>query len=40
LRAYHVAVHPISLDVILVTNDAADFATYAGLTVENWVNNQ
>jgi len=30
LRADHVAVHAFSLDVILVTNDEADFATQAG----------
>jgi predicted nucleic acid-binding protein len=35
LRAYLVGVHAIFLDVILVTNGKADFATYAGLTVEN-----
>ena len=34
-----IAAHAISLRVILVTNNETDFATYAGLTVENWVNN-
>jgi len=34
-----IVAHAISLDVILVTNNEADFATYPGLTVENWVDN-
>ena len=34
-----IAAHAISLEVILVTNNEADFATYQRLTVENWVNN-
>ena len=33
-----IAAHAISLDVILVTNNEADFAPYQGLTIENWVN--
>ena len=32
-----IAAHAVSLDAILVTNNAADFAGYAGLVVENWV---
>ena len=31
-----IAAHAISLDVILVTNNVADFELY-GMTVENWV---
>ena len=34
-----IAAHAISLGVILVTNNEADFATYPALSVENWVNN-
>ncbi len=33
-----IASHAIALDVILVTNNEADFVGYAGLNVENWVN--
>lgn len=32
-----IAAHAISLDVILVTNNTADFADYPGLKLENWV---
>ena len=34
-----VASHAVALDVTLVTNNEADFVNYAGLVVENWVNN-
>ncbi len=33
-----IASHALSLGVTLVTNNEADFRGYAGLTVENWVN--
>ena len=32
-----IAAHAISLDVILVTNNTADFLGYPGLKLENWV---
>lgn len=32
-----IASHAVALDVILVTNNEADFAGYPGLRVENWV---
>ena len=32
-----IAAHAIALDVVLVTNNQADFAAYPGLTTENWV---
>jgi tRNA(fMet)-specific endonuclease VapC len=31
-----IAAHALSLDLILVTNNEADFADIAGLRVENW----
>lgn len=31
-----IAAHALSLGVILVTNNEADFNVYPGLTVENW----
>ena len=34
-----VASHAVALNVTLVTNKEADFVNYAGLVVENWVNN-
>ena len=34
-----IASHAMSLGVTLVTNNEADFREFAGLTVENWVNN-
>ena len=34
-----IAAHALSLGVTLVTNNEADFHGYAGLVVENWVNN-
>jgi tRNA(fMet)-specific endonuclease VapC len=34
-----IASHAVALDVTLVTNNEADFVNYAGLVVENWVNN-
>ena len=32
-----IASHALALGVTLVTNNEADFVTFAGLTVENWV---
>jgi tRNA(fMet)-specific endonuclease VapC len=32
-----IAAHAVSRDLILVTNNEADFAGYPGLKVENWV---
>lgn len=32
-----IAAHAVSLNIILVTNNEADFAGYPGLVVENWV---
>lgn len=32
-----IAAHTVSLGIILVTNNEADFKDYPGLTVENWV---
>jgi len=32
-----IAAHALSLGVILVTNNEADFKDYSGLIVENWV---
>lgn len=34
-----IASHAIALGVTLVTNNESDFKAYAGLAVENWVNN-
>lgn len=34
-----IAAHAMALNVALVTNNEADFRGFAGLTVENWVNN-
>lgn len=34
-----IAAHAVSLDVVLVTNNEADFENYPGLRVENWVAN-
>lgn len=34
-----IAAHAMALDVVLVTNDQADFAAYPGLRTENWVDN-
>jgi len=33
-----IAAHAVALGVTLVTNNEADFLTYPGLVVENWVN--
>lgn len=33
-----IAAHALSLGVILVTNNEADFRGYQGLSVENWIN--
>jgi tRNA(fMet)-specific endonuclease VapC len=33
-----IAAHAVSLQLILVTNNEADFVGYPGLIVENWVN--
>ena len=32
-----IAAHAVSLDLVLVTNNEADFRAYSGITVENWV---
>ncbi|MDB5766468.1 MAG: PilT protein domain protein [Collimonas fungivorans] len=32
-----IAAHAVSLDVILVTNNERDFATYPGVRIENWI---
>ncbi len=32
-----IAAHAVSLEVVLVTNNERDFASYPGLTIENWV---
>jgi tRNA(fMet)-specific endonuclease VapC len=32
-----IAAHATALDVVLVTNNQADFAPYPGLQTENWV---
>jgi tRNA(fMet)-specific endonuclease VapC len=34
-----IASHALSLGVTLVTNNEADFRAFAGLNIENWVNN-
>lgn len=34
-----IAAHAIALDVILVTNNERDFASYPGIRLENWLNN-
>lgn len=34
-----IAAHALSLGVTLVTNNEADFHGFAGLVVENWINN-
>lgn len=34
-----IASHALALGVTLVTNNEADFRSFEGLTVENWVNN-
>jgi len=34
-----IAAHAIALEVVLVTNNEADFTAYPGLRVENWVKN-
>jgi tRNA(fMet)-specific endonuclease VapC len=33
-----IASHALALDVVLVTNNEADFLSYPNLVVENWVN--
>ncbi|SDG83250.1 type II toxin-antitoxin system VapC family toxin [Paraburkholderia phenazinium] len=33
-----IAAHALSLDVVLVTNNERDFATYPGVRIENWLN--
>ena len=33
-----IASHVVALGVTLVTNNEADFVSYAGLQVDNWVN--
>lgn len=32
-----IAAHAVALDVVLVTNNIGDFASYPGLRLENWV---
>jgi len=32
-----IAAHAVSLDLVLVTNNEADFREYPGIAVENWV---
>ncbi len=32
-----IAAHAVALDVVLVTNNEADFQGYPGLRIENWV---
>lgn len=32
-----IAAHALALDLVLVTNNVADFAIYPGLLIENWV---
>ena len=34
-----IASHALALNTTLVTNNEADFLSYSGLVVENWVNN-
>lgn len=34
-----IAAHAMSLETTLVTNNEADFSSFAGLSVENWVKN-
>ena len=34
-----IASHALSLGVTLVTNNEADFQGFAGLVIENWINN-
>ncbi|SEA59590.1 type II toxin-antitoxin system VapC family toxin [Paraburkholderia sartisoli] len=33
-----IAAHAIALDVVLVTNNERDFASYPGIKIDNWVN--
>ncbi|MDF3079675.1 type II toxin-antitoxin system VapC family toxin [Burkholderia sola] len=33
-----IAAHAVSLDVVLVTNNERDFASYPGVRLENWLN--
>lgn len=33
-----IAAHAVSLDVVLVTNNERDFASYPGVIIENWLN--
>ncbi len=33
-----IAAHAVSLDVVLVTNNEKDFASYPGVKIENWLN--
>lgn len=33
-----IAAHAVALDVVLVTNNERDFASYPGITLENWLN--
>jgi tRNA(fMet)-specific endonuclease VapC len=33
-----IAAHAVALDIVLVTNNERDFASYPGVKVENWLN--
>ena len=33
-----IAAHAVALDVVLVTNNERDFASYPGVRLENWLN--
>jgi tRNA(fMet)-specific endonuclease VapC len=33
-----IAAHAVALDVVLVTNNERDFASYPGVKLENWLN--
>ncbi|WP_197339378.1 type II toxin-antitoxin system VapC family toxin [Ralstonia solanacearum] len=33
-----IAAHAVALDVVLVTNNERDFASYPGIKLENWLN--
>ncbi|KAK42948.1 twitching motilty protein PilT [Caballeronia jiangsuensis] len=33
-----IAAHAIALDVVMVTNNERDFASYPGVKIDNWIN--
>jgi tRNA(fMet)-specific endonuclease VapC len=33
-----IAAHAVALDIVLVTNNTKDFASYPGVKLENWLN--